>query len=1072
MKKAVQLLLLLTIIYFNAGAQQRLFDQKVKLKTCNITINANPFIATTMVEMEFYNSRDEEVEALQQFELKKGQVITAFQLDLNGKYRDGSIEERWKATRAYSSIVGKRIDPAILQMDWQNRYSLRIYPIPAKSSRKITFTITQLMEADSNRLTYFLPLAFTDTTEKVHIKALINPYESGCKPYANNGLLQNEIFADKEQQFLLSLQKENCVLNKPVSFSLQQFTSQPAYCAGNNSGQNNFIIRVLPNVAKTYTPNPQTLHIFWDASFSAKDRNISKEIDFIEAYLKSSAVKKVYVTLFNHAVKEEKMFTLPAHSIYNIRSYLSNCSYEGATLLANLDFSRTKAEMIFLFSDGVNSYGRQLPQPGTVPVNCVTSFKNPDYQNLVKISTGSGGSVINLFNTTTASGIKAITVAENFLTAAKGETIQFNNRFPVKLEKDIFLTGTATKAGPFTMVYGNNNIINKTENAFFTMPVNCADDIAVKLKMLRAYDSVVYGPNLYNKWQDMIVFGLTEKVITPQTAYLVLERIEDYIKYNIAPPAELEEKCAEMNYVYNSGYKIQALKNTTAQDILQDVTAEYNKRIQWWDKTAALINLNETTAADFTETVTGENQNVPAQNTGIQNWKGNTAVAGGELKEVVVTSAFGIKRAARSVSANMQTVSAEELTVIRQTNVSNALAGKVAGIQVRSQSYVKLGAASTMVRLRGENSLSAGSGVIYVVNGNIMDNSNDINVDDINDITVLQAPAAAALFGPDGANGAIVINTKRAVRSYPYQQRIWTNYKLSDMEDVDYLVEIRNTDVTDAWQKYEQLQKSYGDETAFYYDMADYFFEIKKPYEAKKILLTAIELCHGNKPCLKLAAYTLEKWKQFDAAIELYHQLLITDENNLLVKRDMALAYLQNKNYQQAVNTYYNIITAADNENQYLQLKENALAEMNAVIALDIPLLDISFIDKRLIKILPADLRITVEANNNSLNSLQVIEPGGASCNFANPLTVNGGRLKTSAEYLPANNCSEYVLKNAQKGKYRVKINAYGYYNNSMPQCLRIVTFKNFHKTNMSIQIESVSIDNQYGVVEIVEILL
>ncbi len=137
--------------------------------------------------------------------------------------------------------------------------------------------------------------------------------------------------------------------------------------------------------------------------------------------------------------------------------------------------------------------------------------------------------------------------------------------------------------------------------------------------------------------------------------------------------------------------------------------------------------------------------------------KGTTS----ELKEVVVTGAFGTKRTARSTASNVQNITGDQMNTIRQTNINNALAGKVAGAQVRSQSVAKLGA-ETVVRLRGENGLGAGGGALYVVDGTIMPSNADINPDDVEDITVLQGPAAAALFGPDGANGAIVINLKKA----------------------------------------------------------------------------------------------------------------------------------------------------------------------------------------------------------------------------------------------------------------------------------------------------------------------
>ncbi len=135
-----------------------------------------------------------------------------------------------------------------------------------------------------------------------------------------------------------------------------------------------------------------------------------------------------------------------------------------------------------------------------------------------------------------------------------------------------------------------------------------------------------------------------------------------------------------------------------------------------------------------------------------------------DLREVVVTSAFGTKRTARSTASNTQNVSGEQLNTIRQTNLNNALAGKVAGLQVRSQSAAKLGV-ETIVRLRGENGIGIGGGALYVVDGTIIPSSQDINPDDIEDVTVLQGPAAAALFGPDASNGAIVLTTKKARKS-------------------------------------------------------------------------------------------------------------------------------------------------------------------------------------------------------------------------------------------------------------------------------------------------------------------
>lgn len=137
-----------------------------------------------------------------------------------------------------------------------------------------------------------------------------------------------------------------------------------------------------------------------------------------------------------------------------------------------------------------------------------------------------------------------------------------------------------------------------------------------------------------------------------------------------------------------------------------------------------------------------------------------TVIAG---TEVVVTSAYGMKRTLRNATVNAQVVTGDQLNTIRQTNLNSALAGKVSGLQVRSQSAAKLGNAGTgNIRLRGESGFGGGGDPIYVVDGTILPNINDVNNDDIEDITVLQGPAASAIFGPQGARGAIVVTLKKA----------------------------------------------------------------------------------------------------------------------------------------------------------------------------------------------------------------------------------------------------------------------------------------------------------------------
>jgi TonB-linked SusC/RagA family outer membrane protein len=129
------------------------------------------------------------------------------------------------------------------------------------------------------------------------------------------------------------------------------------------------------------------------------------------------------------------------------------------------------------------------------------------------------------------------------------------------------------------------------------------------------------------------------------------------------------------------------------------------------------------------------------------------------IEEVVVTTALNIKRKADNLSYAQQGISGEKLTSTRLTDVNNALAGKIAGVQVLSQSGAKLGSTGA-IRLRGVSGGFGDVSPLYVLDGTPM-NSNDINPEDIEDIQVLKGPAATALYGQRAEGGVIMVTTKK-----------------------------------------------------------------------------------------------------------------------------------------------------------------------------------------------------------------------------------------------------------------------------------------------------------------------
>ena len=151
-------------------------------------------------------------------------------------------------------------------------------------------------------------------------------------------------------------------------------------------------------------------------------------------------------------------------------------------------------------------------------------------------------------------------------------------------------------------------------------------------------------------------------------------------------------------------------------------------------------------------------------------------IAPTQLSEVVAT-ALGIEQQRASIGTAQQQVSGAEISEARETNIVNALSGKVSGVTITNAG--PQGGSSRIV-IRGASSISGNNQPLFVVDGVPIDNSDvggattgrgfggfdygnaaqDLNPNDIASINVLKGPNAAALYGSRAANGAIIITTK------------------------------------------------------------------------------------------------------------------------------------------------------------------------------------------------------------------------------------------------------------------------------------------------------------------------
>ncbi|MEM7372438.1 MAG: SusC/RagA family TonB-linked outer membrane protein [Bacteroidota bacterium] len=174
-----------------------------------------------------------------------------------------------------------------------------------------------------------------------------------------------------------------------------------------------------------------------------------------------------------------------------------------------------------------------------------------------------------------------------------------------------------------------------------------------------------------------------------------------------------------------------------------------------------------------------------------------------QLDDVVIT-ALGIKRQKRELGYSTESVGGDEVALSNAPNVINALSGKAAGVQIASPNGVDGG--TTRITIRGNNNINANNQPLIVLDGVPLENApgmenigrgvdwgsaiNNINPEDIEEMNILKGPTAAALYGARGANGVILITTRKGKQQsgigiqYAVSHKVIQPYRYREVQNI------------------------------------------------------------------------------------------------------------------------------------------------------------------------------------------------------------------------------------------------------------------------------------------------
>ena len=284
--------------------------------------------------------------------------------------------------------------------------------------------------------------------------------------------------------------------------------------------------------------------------------------------------------------------------------------------------------------------------------------------------------------------------------------------------------------------------------------------------------------------------------------------------------------------------------------------------------------------------------------------------------------------------------------------------------------------------------------------------------------------------------------------------------------DTPYLKVMEYADPAKAVETYYKLKKEYGQTPSFYVDVADYFFKKGDTEQAILVVSNLAELSLEDAQLLRVLGYKLSSYKAHKEAIEVFRKVLSIREEEPQSYRDLGQALAQGGEYQQAVETLYKVVERPW-DGRFRDIQLIVMNEINDLVNTQKGIRT-SFIDKRLLKKEPVDIRVVLTWDtDNSDMDLWVTDPEDEKCYYGHRQTYLGGIISqdVTGGYGP----EEFMLKKAPKGTYKIAVNYYGNRSQKQlfPVSLRITFFTHYGTPQEKKQETTVRLSNQREVIEV-----
>ncbi len=561
-----------------AMAAPRLMDtlggeRPIRLQSLHIDADISGGLALTTVRMVFFNPNGRDLEGQLQFPLLDGQQITAFALDINGQMRPAVPVEKAKGRQIFEAIERRKTDPALLENTQGNNFSLRVYPIAAKSSRTVELKYVQALGREGSQSVYRLPLAYPDQLKD--FKLTVNVQGTAVPPIAS-GALGPIQFARTDQGLMSKVDKTRYVAHGQLKL-LMNAPAQATTYVQEHEGTTYFVTEIPVSPQRSPRELPKVVGLLWDSSSSGALRANDAILRVLDDYFKAVANVVVRVTHLRDRAAPPQNFKIVNGRWDELRQSLQNTVYDGASNLADWQ-AQTDVGEYLLVSDGLHNYGNaRFPTLAAGQrLYALNASVTADTARLAAWAQASGGQLVQV------QADRPSAAAQVLLTQGPHvQSLRATGANDVLVDTVDPRQGLLRLVGKLTQPKAEVSLTllehGKPKNITLAVSAN-APTHALAAYLWGNYRLRQLEGDFELHRGEIRRIGTALGIPTRETSLIVLDSVEDYVRYELTPPADLlasYEQLMDRRRLDKTGQQ---------QRHLEQVVRDFENKVAWWER--------------------------------------------------------------------------------------------------------------------------------------------------------------------------------------------------------------------------------------------------------------------------------------------------------------------------------------------------------------------------------------------------------------------------------------------------------------------------------------------------------